>query len=282
VAAGNSVDGLRWECNEQDDLDRACTACEHKVLIRTVRERDDIAKKLKYDKRSSGGHGRCLATDVIEKGLKEGDRLEPSDEVRDIGEFQSLAVPFVATFWRRGDETLCRHRNPLWQREVGMAFEKCSTVDVLHGMHLGVLQVWARITIWFLLLAGVYGQPADAADRLANACLVVRSRLAAWAKERRVANPEEVLTMLNDFTANMVGSSGSQTLKLKGGETWTFSLFLVHQLETHLVRLGSNGHRLLMAGRCLLDIVLEMRRHGWVIPKDAIQVSKIVIYVIFD
>ena len=46
---------------------------------------------LKYDKRSDGARGRAVVADVPMLRLRAGDRLEPSDELRDIGEWDDWA-----------------------------------------------------------------------------------------------------------------------------------------------------------------------------------------------
>eukprot|EP00959_Pyramimonas_sp_CCMP1952_P340660 7134928-Pyramimonas_sp.AAC.1 len=72
-----------------------------------------------WDQRTDRVHGRTLARGVPEFGLEAGDRLEPSPNLPDIGEFSSIQVPFVATFWRAhfcGQAVVdaVNHPNPLF------------------------------------------------------------------------------------------------------------------------------------------------------------------------
>ncbi len=209
--------------------------------------------------------------DLPTMGLKENDRLEAGGDVKDIGDIESMTPPFTVFFWRRSDETLCRHRNPLWRTDLGMNFDACGTIDMLHAVHLGVMQSWGKVALWEMLLNEVYGHRADSDDRLANSCLVIRGALTRWLKIRRATYPAEVLTEVNDFTPSMVGTHTHPAFKLKGAETWCFALFLVHELELHGSRVGVRGPRLLMAGRCLVDIVMATRQHGWVMPPTTIE-----------
>ena len=74
------------------------------------------------------------------------------------------------------------------------------TVDTLHTIHLDVMNVWARVTIWALLHNDAYGATGTAEEKLLPACLVIRRRLRAWYKQRHEANPKEQLTRLADLT----------------------------------------------------------------------------------
>ena len=124
VAGTCGVDGLRWKCNEVGDFDRACASCETKVLIETAADRDMLVRSLVYDKSKSGNRGRCLYCSVEKFKLREGDRLEPSSSLPDVGALEEARLPLEVTFWRKSEETLCRHRNMLWQDSYGMSIEK--------------------------------------------------------------------------------------------------------------------------------------------------------------
>ena len=60
-------------------------------------------------------HARSINHDVPALGLLKGDRLEPHAGCMDYAKFDWLtAFPARVLFWRRKRETLCRHRNPLF------------------------------------------------------------------------------------------------------------------------------------------------------------------------
>eukprot|EP00969_Alexandrium_andersonii_P311087 13745657-Alexandrium_andersonii.AAC.1 len=99
---------------------------------------------LRFDKRSSGGKGLCLVSDVPSLKLRAGDRLEPSAELPDIGRFSTLKeYPVVATFWRSADQSLVQHRCPLFDPALGILPYQSLVVDELHALHLGVYQEYA-------------------------------------------------------------------------------------------------------------------------------------------
>ena len=56
------------------------------------------------------------------------------------------------------------------------------------------------------------------------------------------------------MSMKMLGTATHQKLKLKAGETWGLSLYLLHVLNVHPARI-EDQHRLLEAGRCLEELV---------------------------
>jgi hypothetical protein len=95
---GNSTDGLRWESNVDSAYEAACQRCLRRVVVGTEALRGSIASQLRYDKRLGGSLGRCAGIAVSTLGIEAGDRLEPSDEVPDVGCFETTPVPFVCFF----------------------------------------------------------------------------------------------------------------------------------------------------------------------------------------
>jgi hypothetical protein len=271
VGAQNDGDSLRWHCNEPGDFEAACARCEIVVAIDTIAQRSRIADVLRYDKRPAYGLGRTLGADLLEFGLAVHDRIEPSSDLPDVGLFESTAPPFIAVFWRRGEESLCRHRNPLFSESYGVSAESSLTVDTLHAFYLGVMNTWCRVAVWILLLSGVYGVRATSDDSLTVCCLSLRSALFVWYGIRRRDFPDEVLTQLNDLTPAMLGSQWSPKCKTKGAETWAFLLFLLSEIRKYGTRLGDDFHRIRVAGECLESMVLIWRRCPWKVPSGDIQ-----------
>eukprot|EP00959_Pyramimonas_sp_CCMP1952_P141472 2961016-Pyramimonas_sp.AAC.1 len=96
-----------------------------------------------------------------EYNLKVGDRLEPSADLFDVGTFDSKPLPFTATFWRVPRDARRRplvstlHRNPLFHPSTGLT-QKHLMVDMLHTVHLGVIQILIAHIIWATLDANVW------------------------------------------------------------------------------------------------------------------------------
>ena len=180
VALGNSLVGLRWGDSADDEYFDACERCEHRVHIATRAMLTYVAARLKYDKRLGGARGRALAHDVPELGLRMSDRLEPSVELRGVALFEDLQPPCAVVFWRHADESLARHRSPLFEANVGVAPRRSLTVDTLHCLYLGVINVWCKIAVWALLDSDVYGQVGGREEAALAATLALRASLMAW------------------------------------------------------------------------------------------------------
>eukprot|EP00969_Alexandrium_andersonii_P246987 10915701-Alexandrium_andersonii.AAC.1 len=87
--------------------------------------------------------------DMLDLGLRKGDRLEPNDDLPDIGLYESLdAFPRTVLFWRPSRETKVRHRNPLFDGPthadvLGISVLSLA-IDTLHTLNLGVYQEFVK------------------------------------------------------------------------------------------------------------------------------------------
>eukprot|EP00969_Alexandrium_andersonii_P306899 13567603-Alexandrium_andersonii.AAC.1 len=95
-----------------EDYEQACLKCEQPVLVDDARA-TQIRAALAYDKRRSAGapRGRAVAIPFPSYGLVKYDRLEPSRTLFNVANFEAAPKPLQATFWRRSEEGLTRHRN---------------------------------------------------------------------------------------------------------------------------------------------------------------------------
>ena len=142
--------------NSVDDYFDACTRAEITAPLDEARHRTVVAL-LDYD----ANGGRRLLTAPGFCGLAAGDRLEPSASIPDIGQaFDVQSTPLVATFWRTSRESLCRHRNPLFGKDLHILPSVSLVVDTLHALYLGVMHVFLRVSIWALVLSGFWGGAA--------------------------------------------------------------------------------------------------------------------------
>ena len=179
IPHGNSPMTLRWVCNSVGDYAVACARCEIIVHL-NQRTKALVVAQLRYDKRSTGSRGRCLAGPVPTLGLLAGDRLGPCAALPNVGALETFAVPATVTFWRCSEETITRHRNPLFGGIASICPTRNLTIDVLHCLHLGVLKVWCAHAIWQVLhmLEG----SGTTEERNRAALLVLRHELKAWYK----------------------------------------------------------------------------------------------------
>jgi len=137
TAHGNSVFGLRWPETTDTAYDEACTRCEHHIVL-SAASKQLILDTLRYDKRPDGSRGRALSEDIPGLRLRKHDRLEPSVGLADISKLDQLEVPATITFWRVSNESVARHRNPLFRDTAVTGLSLSSlTADLLHAFYLG-------------------------------------------------------------------------------------------------------------------------------------------------
>ena len=271
---GNGPLGLRWPTNGEDDYDRACARCEFWV---TLHVHTKPLVLLKYDKRSDGARGRAVVADVPMLRLRAGDRLEPSDELRDIGEWDDWAPAPAGSrvlFWRRSEESLARHRCPIFCAETGLTPARNLTIDGLHSFYLGVMQRWCARVIWLIILSWMWGGVGTDEEKIFTSVLRLRHELMTWYVARHESHPGEKLTRVHDFTVKMAGKRSAPACKLKAAETFGMLIFLLDMLTAHAARLGTDAPRLLAAGQALLEMVRIWQRNGDEIPVDDLQVFR--------
>ena len=265
----SSMHALTWLVNSEQDYFSACSRCEKIVTLRNKQDVDAIVSILRYDRRKHGVHGRALVAGIVIQGVQllVNDRLEPSLGLPDIGALEHRTeFPFQIIFWRTSEESLARHRNPVFEPELGITPARSVVVDVLHAVFLGILLVWCRCAVWTLLLNGAYGHAGENHEHLTISILVLRSNLMEWypAYEKRA---KEKLTRVADLTPSMLGKPGEQVLKTKAAETWGLTLFLIEQLRLHYALLSPDeGVRLLNAGENLERIVRIWKSCDWTVP----------------
>ena len=257
--------------NREGDYRAACARCERWVTI-SAAQHATLVGLLVYDRRADGSHGRTLLRDVPELGLLARDRLEPSPELHDVGLFELLThFPRRVLWWRPSLETLSRHANPMFAQELGTDPSRCLVIDALHAVNLGIMHVFARHAVWYLLLSGVYGGHGNQDERLQTACLVFRHELMTWYGRRQRERPHEQLTRLSDFSLKTVGEPAKRKLKTKGAETYGLLLFLGDELERRASVLGDACSCLAQASRALERFVAIQNEAGTVMTMSETQ-----------
>lgn len=216
------------------DYEAECQRCEIK---RVVSKQDwvALAPKLRFDKRKTGLKGRGLLEDFPSLRLLAGDRLEPSEAVPDIGAVDATSqFPLELTFWRTSVQRGVLHRMPLFTPLLGLSPDSFA-LDLLHTLHLGIMNRYVCCCIWRLFRADVWNVVAAGAAHTADEalqmnCMRFRADLFDWYRARQRAHPAENLTRLEDITPGMVGSNNAPLLKAKGAETKGLLLFVVEKV----------------------------------------------------
>ena len=179
--------------------------------------------------------------------------------------FEEIAeFPTSVVFWRPANETLTRHRNPVFdQHELGVTPSKSVVVELLHAVFLGVLLVWCRVAIWALIQSGAYGQALMTRESLLASILVLRNKLMQF-YPRYEKGHQETLTPVVDLTPSMLGAANNPVLKTKGAETWGIALFLLEELRLFHAMLPDS--RLLHAGQSIERVIRIWKGSSWVMP----------------
>ena len=271
-----NLDGfcVGWETNTDDDYFAACDRCEIQVPIIDHGNILTLERILRYDKREHGARGRALTRDVQinDRSLREGDRLEPSFDLPDIGKLVDLVPPKTIVFWRKPNEDRARHRNPIFDRRIGVTPRRSLSFGILHTMYLGVLHVWCRVAIWELIKNGAYGHTGTRDELIFAATMVMRSNLMEFYKAYQKEHPQSNLTRVADFTPSMIGTVNNQSLKTKAAETYGLALFLIKEIEVRGgVLKDGNQVKLGQAGSHLVSMIHIWKTCGWKLDRDQSQ-----------
>jgi hypothetical protein len=242
------------------DYELACSSCEKLVTVANALQQASLIGLLLYDQRrgSAAGRGRCLRGNYDPLALRQGDRLEPSSWLTDVGGFEHLEPPFQVVFWRSQNEPICKHRCEVFSIP-GVTLLSLA-IDILHTLHLGVYKSYCMTAIWACIDKDVWNTNALSADvRVASSCRRLREDLFAWYKQKRRDDPEEPLYVLSDLTPNMIGTAAKHCLSTKAAETGTLLEFARDLVRTHRVKIGVKASALLLVGDALVQIRNCMR-----------------------
>lgn len=262
---------LRWRGNGEAEYFQDCASCEV-IVVLTRAQHTVISKQLRWDKRKTGARGRALTVDFPAAGLLVGDRLECGADVVDIGDFENIDLfPCRCIFWRRANETATRHRNSLFNLKLGITPVGSLALDTLHVVYLGIMTVYCRVAVWYLLCSRVFAGPGASEEGLQVAVMAFTFQLQEFYKSWDKAHPSELLTRVSEFTLKMLGTKDAPKLKLKGAETYGMLHFVLHVFQTHSARFDAHGRRLQRAGEALRSIIRVWKSANRVLKPAEIQ-----------
>ena len=100
------------------------------ITIYTKHQQNEITKLLRYRRRS---RGRTMIKDYTDYmcHIRKGDRLDPSEQLWDVTQFQFRRVPFVCVFWRMGRHDRVMHESPILH--IPGVTPQSYAIDFLHG-----------------------------------------------------------------------------------------------------------------------------------------------------
>ena len=251
-----SLEDAPFVDNSDADYDDAATRCEIVLVIYDAQRQLILSSPLRFDKRPDGNRGRCLLHAIPSLGLLAGDRLEPCATLKDVAQLDYLvidpAIGLRIVFWRVSQETLVRHRSPLWCERIGLTPSRCIVHDLLHAFFLGVMQIWARDASWLVFLSRCFGafETTDQ-SQFRVACLAMRGELMSWYSVFAAANPDTNLSRLSDIQPSMFGTYEEPKLKMRGHETYGFCRFLVYLLDKYKAYIPNAGVFIAAGGELL-------------------------------
>ena len=237
--------------------DRACQRCGIKVHVPDDATRDYINGKLFYDKRKHGQRGRCLTQDITigTVKLQQGDRLEPSFSLPIVHVFKSCQTPITITFWRMENNSLSKHRCPIFDVELSVSVPFTLCIDALHCVYLGWMKDFCKFVIWWLIENDGFGVWSTNDEKLANTVSIVAQDLKRWYSKRAKLHKGENLTRISYFSARIVGDFADPHPRTKGAETWGFLLYLTDKLKAREVNLGLDATRLRRAAEACIGMI---------------------------
>jgi len=255
---------------DMDSYERDCSACEIKVRVQEARQHARLKAALFYDKRTAGNKGRCLSMAFPELGLRVGDRLEPSANLRDVAEYDSLPLPSEVVFWRCSSEASTKHRNPMFSRSLGVTLSSM-VVDMLHALHLGVLQKYVAFVWWSLIWRNAWSVTATNEEELIVLSVHrLRADLYAWYPSYTFGEGGPNATKLSDLSLKTLGPKGAYMLKTKGAMTRPLVPFCIYLLRRYNGILANHAAAL-KTGEALDRILVVLKGQSHVVSATAIQ-----------
>ena len=240
-------------------LEAATKKCEIWVTCDTHDDYLRIRACLDYDKRKEGFRGRALDRPLPDFGLHLGDRLEPSPAMPNIGAGfdKHDTFPVKLLFWRRKNETLSRHRNPLFEPETGINPYEVICIDGMHTNSEGTLQQFCSFVVHHCHKHDIWR-----VGRVIKTNLFVYSmmRLLQDFKKWRNQQSEDIQDLV--LTTTTFGSVYKPAFHLKAGQTNIFLKFIISLVEEHYYRLPKAGV-ILECGKSLLWLITGLKGKGF-------------------
>jgi hypothetical protein len=198
--------------------------------------RKTVALRLFYDKRKrNGSHGRALASDFPDYGLRKGDRVEPTTTMFDVASMEHGEGMVTTVFWRPSEETHARHRNPLFSRSTGISIQNVG-IDWMHTLSLGVFQFLIAELVWAFFNGNLYGLTGPFSTIFETSALRLKSDLQNF--YTRAARDGHDYTHIQGLSSSMFGTNTDRKLGLHASETNGFLHFCTWLLRVKGHKLG--------------------------------------------
>ena len=215
---------LPWTLHDAETYEQACQECEIDVDP-SEEQWNELRNLLRHDRRREGSRGLSLTAPVESLLLRKGDRLEPTEDMLDVAQFNHERQP--ARFWRRSQESVVLRRNPLLCKALGLDLPTVVAVDVLHTLCLGVHQQYVAGALWAFVSdrAAAGAGPGQENQQEANMDFM-RAHYTQWLKSASKKYPEMNLSAVGDLSMAILGKERGSVLKAKAHETLTLLKWL--------------------------------------------------------
>ena len=248
----------------REDVERSTIT----IAVPDLETRVAIARELRYRKRFIG-RGLIRAVASV-PALRVGDRLEPSEALPDVSQFEVQAPPFNAVFWRMDSDDRVLHDSPLFT-VPGLSVQTHGC-DTLHCWALGPVCAFVSTALWYLLGTSVFAINIDglaAEDCMRISLTRVKQRLFDHYKikrgdERWRKKGSEVWNL----TLKMLGSKKRPMMSVKAAEAKGLLEFAVKLLGESLPKLAAGdpkrdtGEMLLASGAAAQRVEELLRNDG--------------------
>ena len=233
IPAAPTMEPFPWRLKGWADYTSACEACELPLADVDDRSWVLLQKLLVSEAKKSGSSGRALLNDIPGMHAVKGDRFEPrfpgawdwQEIVKEGAERQSL------TLWRPSAETMARHRNPLFDPELGTSLWQTVAIDGMHTWCLGIHQQFISAALWAILDHNVFRATATSQDgRNAFNMAELQKDLLRFYSEEEDKNPTGITKV--ELRMEVLGKRKNNELLCKAAETLGLLRFLRWELPS--------------------------------------------------
>ena len=246
-----TLEAVGWDLKTIDHYIEECERREIHVVVDGSKHAK-IRNSLRIThRRERGGRARELIVDIPEYGLRAHDKLEPTPWMSDYAVFDATTrfpAPFV--FWRADEQAWTQHRNPLFDRRLGLVPQR---------MHCRNATAGTSFTNSWSTTCGKSGMQRARCVQRCRSC-VCETSLFAWYSDRERAGHR--VYKVENLTASMFANSSCH---MKGAETSSFLGFVV-VLADRWKHAISDGVMLWNAGVALDSAIDLCRQPPWVLP----------------
>eukprot|EP00971_Amphidinium_carterae_P325724 6456129-Amphidinium_carterae.3 len=259
---------VQFEQKDYSSMDDACSRCEIEVQPSTEEEWKLLHQNLHSDRRKQGSRGLALKKNLPELGLKKNDRFEPSPEVPDWAAIYAdpASRPTVLLFWRRTEETYCRHRNPLFHPDLGTELDRIVACDAMHTLTLGIQQQFIAAAMHKIMRVNLFQSTASAREqRNLENMSALNVRLFKWYRTQNAAS----LTKVDQLKVEAFGKADKQACHYKAAE----SLWLLRWLAAAMPSFPDfEGKALFVDSACQLnEWWTSLQVYKYAVPEFVVQ-----------